>query len=201
MGRQAATCFGPDWSSAAIYRFALAQGKHVHRSHHQRSQFELCDEQTVMTQLTTLAASLSSPIVRWCALLLLCGPYLQGRFAKLLNFDGALEEMQHFGLTPPLPFAIATIVLEIAASVAILLGYYRWLAALALAGFTVVATLLANRFWAAVPAEQFAMTNSFFEHFGLVGALLLVAWYDLRAAALAGRRRASNSADTASFRQ
>jgi uncharacterized membrane protein YphA (DoxX/SURF4 family) len=69
-----------------------------------------------------------------------------------------------------------------AAHLAILLGYYRWLAPLALAAFTVVATLLANQFWAVAPAEKFAMTNSFFEHFGLVGAFLLVAWYDLRTA-------------------
>jgi len=106
----------------------------------------------------------------------------KGGFTKLIYFDVALAEMWHFGLKPPLLFAIATIVLETAASVAILLGYYRWIAALALAVFTVVATLLANRFWEAAPAEQFAMTNSFFEHFGLVGAFLLVAWYDLRTA-------------------
>lgn len=107
---------------------------------------------------------------------------MQGALTKLVDFDGALAEMQHFGLKPPLLFAIATIALEIAASVAILVGYYRWLAALALAAFTIVATLLANRFWVAAPAEQFAMTNSFFEHFGLVGAFLLVAWHDVRTA-------------------
>lgn len=56
-----------------------------------------------MTQPTMLAASLATPLVRWCGLLLLCGAYLQGGF-------------------------------------------------------------------------------SFFEHFGLVGAFLLVAWYDLRTA-------------------
>lgn len=128
------------------------------------------------------AALLTTPFVRWCGLLLLCGAYLQGGFTKLVDFDGALAEMQHFGLKPPLLFAIATIALEIAASVAILLGYYRWLAALSLAAFTIVATLLANQFWAAPPGEQFAMTNSFFEHFGLVGAFLLVAWDDLRTA-------------------
>lgn len=127
-------------------------------------------------------ALFATPFVGWCALLLLCGAYLQGGLTKLVDFDGALAEMQHFGLQPPLLFAIATIGLEIAASVAILIGYYRWLAALALAAFTVVATLLANQFWAAAPAEQFAMTNAFFEHFGLVGAFLLVAWYDLRTA-------------------
>src|SRR5690606_20820119 len=130
-------------------------------------------------------AFFATPFVRWCCLLLLCGAYLQGGLTKLVDFDGALAEMQHFGLKPPLLFASVAIALEIAAPVAILLGYYRWLAALALAAFTVVATMLANRFWAAAPAEQFAMTNSFFEHFGLVGAFLLVAWHDLRTAASA----------------
>ncbi|MBM0108562.1 DoxX family protein [Steroidobacter sp. S1-65] len=116
------------------------------------------------------------------ALLLLCAAYLQGGFTKLIDFEGALAEMHHFGLTPALPFAVATIALELAASAAIVIGFYRWLAALALAAFTLAATLIANRFWEAAPVEQFAMTNSFFEHLGLVGAFLLVAWYDLGAA-------------------
>lgn len=41
---------------------------------------------------------------------------------------------------------------------------------LALAGFTVLAALLAERLRAA---------NAFFEHRGLVGGMLLVAWHDL----------------------
>lgn len=125
-------------------------------------------------------AFFTTPLIRWLCLLLLCGAYLQSGVVKIADFSGAMAETQHFGLTPPLLFAVATIVLEIAASVAILLGYYRWLAAFALAVFTGVATLLANQFWAAAPDEQFSMTNRFFEDFGLVGAFLLVAWYDLR---------------------
>lgn len=135
-----------------------------------------------MAPAKAFAVRLAVPIVQRAALLLICAAYLQGGFTKLFYFDGALTEMHLLGLTPALPLAVATIVLEIAASAAILVGYHRWLAAVALAAFTLAATLIANRFWDAVPAEQFAMTNSFFEHLGLVGALLLVAWYDLRAA-------------------
>lgn len=136
-----------------------------------------------MSHPSAIGARLATPLLRWCALLLLCAAYLQGGFTKLIDLEGALAEMRHFGLTPPLPFAVATIVLEIAASLAILVGYYRWLAALALAAFTFAATLIANRFWDADATEQFAMMNSFFEHLGLIGAFVLVAWYDLRAAA------------------
>jgi uncharacterized membrane protein YphA (DoxX/SURF4 family) len=130
--------------------------------------------------MSTFTARLATPAVRWFALLLLCGAYLQGGLTKLLAFDGAIAEMHHFGLAPAAPMAMATIVMEIAASVAILIGYYRWLGALALGAFTFAATFLANRFWDAAPAERFMMENSFFEHLGLVGGFLLVAWHDLR---------------------
>jgi uncharacterized membrane protein YphA (DoxX/SURF4 family) len=73
------------------------------------------------------------------------------------------------------------IALELGASIMILTGFYRWLAALALGGFTLMATLIALRFWE-LPAghERFMAANAFFEHLGLVGGFLLVAWHDLR---------------------
>lgn len=50
---------------------------------------------------------------------------------------------------------------------------------LALGGFTVLAALLADRFWAAPQAERQRAANAFFEHRGLVGGMLLVVWHDL----------------------
>ncbi|MBB1635597.1 DoxX family protein [Cupriavidus sp. UME77] len=117
--------------------------------------------------------------LRWLALLALCAAYLQGGLVKAMDFAGAIGEMQHFGLAPAAPLAVGVIALELGASLMILCGVYRWLGALALAAFTLLATLLANRFWAAPPAEQFMMANAFFEHIGLVGGFVLVAWEDL----------------------
>jgi len=63
----------------------------------------------------------------------------------------------------------------------ILTGFYRWLAALALGGFALMATLIALRFCELAPGqERFMATNAFFEHLGLVGGFLLVAWHDLK---------------------
>lgn len=118
--------------------------------------------------------------LRWIALLLLCAAYLQGGLVKLFDFSGAVAEMRHFGLHPAVPMAAGTIALELAASAMILLGIWRWLGALALAAFTLAATFLANRFWSAPPEAQFMMANAFFEHLGLVGGFLLVAWHDWR---------------------
>lgn len=127
-----------------------------------------------------LRGAFLAPAVRWVALLGLCAAYIQGGLTKAFDFQGALAEMTHFGLSPAGFFAVLVIVLEIAASLMILSGRLRWLGALALAAFTLGATFMANRFWEMVPPERFGATNSFFEHLGLIGGFLLVAWHDLQ---------------------
>jgi uncharacterized membrane protein YphA (DoxX/SURF4 family) len=126
------------------------------------------------------AVVVAHPIVHFISLLGLCAAYLQGGIDKLLDFGGAVAEVQHFGLTPAAPIAAATIVTELIGSALILTGFYRWLGALWLAGFTLVATFVANRFWDLPLPERFMVENSFFEHLGLIGGFLLVAWADLK---------------------
>src|SRR5262245_66057080 len=145
-----------------------------------------------MNAIENIVARFATPLVYWIALLGLCAAYLQGGIVKATGFSGAIAEMQHFGLAPAAPLAIAVIVLELGASLMILTGFYRWLAALSLAGFTLMATLIALRFWE-LPSgqERFMAANAFFEHLGLVGGFLLVAWHDLR--------RTAASQETSSF--
>ena len=141
---------------------------------------------TSSTSFSERLANLARPVfgsaaMRWLAYLGLCAAYLQGGFNKLTDFNGALGEMTHFGLQPAALFAVLVIALELGASAMILTGKLRWLGALLLAGFTVMATFLALRYWE-LPAgpERFGAANSFYEHLGLVGGFLLVAWLDLQ---------------------
>ncbi|WP_237561478.1 DoxX family protein [Frateuria defendens] len=120
------------------------------------------------------------PLVRGVALLLLCAAYLQGGFDKAMDFDAAIAEMQHFGLAPAAPLALAVIGLELAAAASILCDVKRWAGALVLAGFTFAANLVANRYWQLAPPGRAMAANAFFEHLGLAGGFLLVAWQDLR---------------------
>ncbi len=120
------------------------------------------------------------PAIRFIALLGLCAAYLQGGLIKLVDLGGAVAEAQHFGLPFAPAIAGATIVTELVGSALVLSGFHRWLGALALAGFTLIATLVANRFWDIPQPDRFMVENAFFEHLGLVGGFLLVAWYDLR---------------------
>lgn len=139
-----------------------------------------------MHSLDNKLAALARPIfgapwMRFIAYLGLCAAYLQGGLNKLTDFPGAIGEMTHFGLSPAPLFAVIVILLELAASVMILAGFFRWLGSLALGAFTLLATFLALRFWELPDGmERFMAANSFFEHLGLVGGFLLVAWLDLR---------------------
>lgn len=132
-----------------------------------------------MTVLHALQTAATAPWVQTLALLCLCAAYLQGGVDKARNFRGSVAEMRQFGLAPAAPIAVATIALQLGASALIVSGWYRWAGALALAGFTVIAAFLADRFWAAPQPERQRSANAFFEHWGLVGGMLLVAWHDL----------------------
>ncbi|MET0348187.1 MAG: DoxX family protein [Rhizobacter sp.] len=122
----------------------------------------------------------SSPAIRWFALLALCAAYIQGGLVKAFDFGGAVGEMNHFGLQPAVPLALAVIVLELGAAALVLSGRLRWLGALVLAVFTLGATFVANRYWEASGHDRFMLMNAFYEHLGLVGGFVLVAWMDLR---------------------
>lgn len=127
-----------------------------------------------------LARVFGSPVTRTVSLLALCAAYIQGPLNKIFDFNGALAEMDHFGLHPAALFAVAVILFELTASAMVVSGFLRWVSALALAGFTLLATFIALRFWEMAPGmDRMMATNAFFEHLGLAGAFVFVAAYDL----------------------
>lgn len=129
---------------------------------------------------SSLARAVSSPITRTISLVALCAAYIQGPLVKIFDFNGALAEMDHFGLHPAAFFAVAVIVFELTASAMVVSGFLRWAGALALAGFTLLATFIALRFWEIAPGmDRMMATNAFFEHIGLAGAFVFVAAFDL----------------------
>jgi len=127
-----------------------------------------------------VASLAAGAVVQFIALLGLCAAYLQGGLQKLLDFDGAVSEAQHFGLPMAPLVAAATIATELGGSALVLSGFQRWIGALWLAGFTLIATFVANRFWEVSTPARFMVENAFFEHLGLVGGFVLVAAFDLR---------------------
>ncbi len=120
--------------------------------------------------------------IGWLARAGLCLTYVYSGISKLFDFQSALAEQAHFGMNPPALFAAATIATQLGGSALMLLwrGPLAALGALALAGFTLLATFIGHPFWHESGMERFADLNSFLEHFGLIGGFLLVALAELR---------------------
>lgn len=136
--------------------------------------------QTTNRLKTGLVIIIATPATRTVALLALCAAYIQGPLTKIIDFNGAMAEMEHFGLHPAAIFAVVVIVFELTASAMVISGVLRWAGALALAGFTLIATFIALRFWEMAPGmDRMMATNAFFEHLGLAGAFVVVATFDL----------------------
>lgn len=121
----------------------------------------------------------------WLARAGLSLAYVYSGLAKLIDFPAAIAEQQHFGLQPAALFAAATIAVQLGGSALVLFarGRLAALGAAALAGFTVIATIIGHPFWTMSGIERFHNLNAFLEHAGLVGGFGLIALIALQSPA------------------
>ncbi len=122
--------------------------------------------------------------------LLLAYVFIPAGIGKLgAGFAGTVGYIASKGLPMPEVLAVAAIVVEIGAGIALLIGWQTRWAALALALFTLMAALFFHNFWG-VPADQ-VMTQKlmFTKNLGIAGGLLAIAALGGGALGLDGRRR------------
>ncbi len=108
------------------------------------------------------------PLVR----LALVSAYLIGGIDKALHFDEAIAEQAHFGLHPAALWAALAVAVEIIGSLCVVFRRFTWLGAGGLGVLTAVSMLVANDFWNRTGVEHFMALNGFFEHLGLIAALV-----------------------------
>jgi uncharacterized membrane protein YphA (DoxX/SURF4 family) len=115
------------------------------------------------------------------ARLCLAAVFLYSGVDKLTHWRSSIEEVRSDGLPWPVAFAAATVSTQLVGGCLVASGFFAWLGALVLAGFTVAATLVGHRFWLRRGAEfQHELTTSL-EHVAIVGGLLLLAVLDFAA--------------------
>ncbi|MET0528977.1 MAG: DoxX family protein [Microvirga sp.] len=124
-----------------------------------------------------IAQILALPLLDHVARLALVSPFLISGVVKLLDFTGAMKEVTGLGLKPAGLFAAAVILTQLGGSLLFLMPRYCWLGAGILAGFTVVATLLAHPFWTLEGPNRAHQTATFFEHVAIVGGLAMAALF------------------------
>lgn len=103
----------------------------------------------------------------------LVSAYVLGGVTKLAHFHAAVAEQEHFGLHPGWLWAALAIAVELGGSVCVMTNRLVWLGAGGLGCLTAVAMLVANDFWNVDGAARFSAINSFFEHLGLLAALVM----------------------------
>jgi putative oxidoreductase len=80
--------------------------------------------------------------------------------------------------------AAGSIVIELGASLALILGIYTRCAAIVLIVFTILATLMFHNFWASPPAQVTAQTVQFLKNLELIGLFAMIAAFGPGAYAL-----------------
>jgi putative oxidoreductase len=106
--------------------------------------------------------------------ILLALMFVLAGFGKIGGFDGTVGYIASKGLPLPVVLAAGTVALELVGGLALAVGYKARWAALALAVFTVLASVIFHNYWA-MPAEQQRMQMlMFMKNLAVTGGMLMV---------------------------
>lgn len=109
------------------------------------------------------------------ARLCLAAVFLYSGAVKLVFWSGGIQEFAALDLPTPALALAATIVLQLGAGTALAIGWRSRPAALALAAFTVAATLIGHPFWIFEGADFHRQLTTVLEHLAIVGGLIAIA--------------------------
>jgi putative oxidoreductase len=122
------------------------------------------------------------------ARVLLALMFVLAGFGKLAGLEGTAGYIASKGLPLPMVLAVAVGLLEVVAGVMLIVGWQARWAALALAAFTLLATVLFHNYWA-MPAEQQMMQQlMFMKNLSVVGGLLAIFGFGAGTLSLDARR-------------
>ena len=122
--------------------------------------------------------------------LLLALLFLPAGISKIAGFAGTVGYIGSKGLPLPELGAVIAIVMEVGGSLALIAGFKTRLVALAMAIFTLAATLVFHNFWAVDAAHAMAQQTNFFKNLAIIGGFLILAAQGAGAWSLDARRAA-----------
>lgn len=131
---------------------------------------------TTASQLNSLddAFNTSAYAIALMGRILLAAMFVLAGFDKIGGFEGTAGYIASVGLPLAEVLTVLTIAVEIGAGLALILGFQVRIAALLLAGFTLVASVLFHNYWA-MPADQvFVQQLMFMKNISVAGGLLMI---------------------------
>jgi putative oxidoreductase len=103
--------------------------------------------------------------------------FLPAGLSKIGGFAGTVGYIASKGLPLPEVGAVVAIAIEVLGSLALISGWGTRVAALVLAAFTLVATVIFHNFWAVPADQQMVQQLMFLKNVAVIGGLLtLAAW-------------------------
>jgi putative oxidoreductase len=124
------------------------------------------------------------------ARILLALMFVLAGFGKLTGLEGTAGYIASKGLPLPMVLAVAAGVVELVAGLLLIIGWQARWAALALAAFTLVASVIFHNYWAMPAAQQMTQQLMFMKNMAVVGGLLLVFAFGAGVLSLDARSRA-----------
>ena len=122
------------------------------------------------------------------ARVLLALMFLLAGISKFGDLQGTAGYIASGGLPMPQVLAFATAALEVVAALMLIVGWQARWAALALALFTLMASLFFHKFWALPADQQYMQQLMFMKNSAVIGGLLMVFAFGPGSLSLDGRR-------------
>ena len=120
--------------------------------------------------------------------ILLALMFLLAGIGKIGGFAGTSGYIASKGLPMPDVLTALTIAVELGGSLALIAGYYTRWAALILAGFTLVASVIFHNYWDQPAAQQMTQQLMFMKNIAVTGGLLTLAAWGAGALSLDAKR-------------
>lgn len=117
--------------------------------------------------------------------------FILSGFGKLANIEATAGFIASGGLPAPTLLAVVVGAFELLGGIALVLGYQVRLAGLALALFTVAASVVFHAYWSAPAAQQFVTQLLFMKNISVAGGMLLVSALGAGPLSLDARRSTS----------
>ena len=135
-----------------------------------------------------MSNALQNPLSLVGRILLAC-LFLPAGIGKLTGFAGTVGYIASVGLPMPQVAAVIALIVEIVGGIALIAGFGTRFAALALAVFTLAASIFFHNFWALPADQQMIPQLLFFKNIAVIGGLLTLAAWGAGAWSVDARRK------------
>lgn len=112
------------------------------------------------------------------ARLLLASLFLSAGISKITNFQVINDLVSSIGIPYANIWTTLVLILEIAGSIAIIIGFKARIAAVLLGIFTIITAFLFHNYWAAPIEQQYVQQLLFLKNISIAGGLFLLASFN-----------------------